>query len=41
MEQFSPADKEQWKIIQRQIDQSDYYVVLIAHRYGSTTPGIQ
>jgi hypothetical protein len=41
MEQFSAADKEQWKIIQRQIDQSDYYVVLIAHRYGSTTPGIQ
>jgi hypothetical protein len=41
MEQFSAADKEQWKIIQRQIDQSDYYVVLIARRYGSTTPGIQ
>ncbi|MBB6052533.1 DUF4062 domain-containing protein [Armatimonas rosea] len=39
MEQFSAADEEQWKIIQRQIDQSDYYVVLIAHRYGSTIPG--
>ena len=36
MEQFSAADEDQWKIIQRQIDQSDYYVVLIAHRYGST-----
>lgn len=35
MEMFSAADEEQWKLIRRQIDQSDYYVVLIAHRYGS------
>lgn len=37
MEMFSAADEEQWRIIQRQIDEIDYYVILIAHRYGSTT----
>lgn len=35
MEMFSAADDEQWKIITRQIDESDYYVLLCAHRYGS------
>lgn len=40
MEMFSAADEEQWKIIQRQIDSSDYYVVIVAHRYGSMTDGI-
>lgn len=38
MEMFSAADEEQWAIITRQIDQSDYYVLVVAHRYGSTTP---
>ena len=37
MEMFSAADQEQWKLIERQIDQSDYYAVIVAHRYGSTT----
>jgi hypothetical protein len=37
MEMFSAADEEQWKIISRQIDEIDYYVVLVAHRYGSVT----
>jgi Domain of unknown function (DUF4062) len=37
MEMFSAADEEQWKTIQRQIDDIDYYVILIAHRYGSIT----
>jgi hypothetical protein len=37
MEMFSAADEEQWRIIQRHIDESDYYVVIIAHRYGSVT----
>jgi hypothetical protein len=37
MEMFSAADEEQWKIIARQIDDMDYYVVIIAHRYGSVT----
>jgi hypothetical protein len=36
MEMFSASDEEQWAIIKRQINQSDYYVVLVAHRYGST-----
>lgn len=35
MEMFSAADETQWKIIQRQIDESDYYVVIVANRYGS------
>lgn len=35
MEMFSAADEEQWNVIKKQIDQSDYYVVVVAHRYGS------
>ncbi|MDQ7838240.1 MAG: DUF4062 domain-containing protein [Thermodesulfobacteriota bacterium] len=37
MEMFSAADEEQWKIIQRQIEASDYYIAVVAHRYGSVT----
>lgn len=37
MEMFSAADEEQWKIIARQIDEIDYYVIIVAHRYGSVT----
>ncbi|GGC92638.1 hypothetical protein GCM10011512_19640 [Tersicoccus solisilvae] len=40
MEMFSAADEEQWKIIARHIDESDYYCVIIAHRYGSTVNGV-
>lgn len=35
MEMFSAGDEEQWKLIQKQIDECDYYIVIIAHRYGS------
>ena len=35
MEMFGAANESQWKIIQDTIDSSDYYVLLIAHRYGS------
>lgn len=35
MEMFSADDKEQWEIIQDTIDSSDYYVLIIGHRYGS------
>ena len=35
MEMFSAEDEEQWKLIQRQIDDCDYYIVIAAHRYGS------
>jgi len=38
MEMFSAADEEQWNIIKKQIDESDYYVVISAHRYGSIAP---
>ena len=40
MEMFSADDDEQWKIIARHIDESDYYCVIVAHRYGSQTAGI-
>ncbi|MCP3957380.1 MAG: DUF4062 domain-containing protein [bacterium] len=36
MEMFSAGDEEQWELIARAIDHSDYYVVIVAHRYGST-----
>ena len=36
MEMFSAADEEQWEIIKETIDSSDYYILIIAHRYGST-----
>lgn len=35
MEMFSAADKEQWEIIKETIDSSDYYVLIIANRYGT------
>lgn len=35
MEMFSAADEEQWNIIKKHIDQSDYYVVIVAHCYGT------
>lgn len=37
MEMFSAADEEQWQIIARHIEQSDYYAVVVAHRLGSLT----
>lgn len=38
MELFSAADSDQWKIITKDIDSSDYYVLIIGHRYGSISP---
>lgn len=35
MEMFSAANEEQWKVIQETIDSSDYYILIIGHRYGS------
>jgi len=35
MELFPAADDETWEFIKQQIDDSDYYVVLVAGRYGS------
>lgn len=35
MEMFSADDVDQWRAITQAIDQCDYYVVLVARRYGS------
>jgi putative proteasome-type protease len=35
MELFPAADEETWNFIKSQIDDSDYYVVVVAGRYGS------
>jgi len=35
MELFPAADEEAWEFIRQQIDDSDYYVVLVTGRYGS------
>lgn len=35
MEMFSAGDEQQWKLIQSQIKDCDYYVVITAFRYGS------
>lgn len=37
MEMFSAGDDEQWEVIKETIDSSDYYVIIIGHRYGSET----
>lgn len=37
MEMFSAGDSEQWEIISETIAVSDYYVLIIGHRYGSMT----
>lgn len=39
MEFWGAADEQQWQIIKRQIDIADYYVVIIAHRYGTESEG--
>ncbi|ARD58974.1 hypothetical protein Y71_03220 [Kosakonia radicincitans DSM 16656] len=38
MEMFSADDSEQWEIIKETIDASDYYIVIIGHKYGSISP---
>lgn len=35
MEMFSAANDDQWSVIQRTIDNSDYYVLILGQRYGS------
>lgn len=37
MELFSAASENQWTIITKTIDCSDYYVLIIGYRYGSVT----
>jgi len=38
MELFASDDADSWEVIKRAIDQSDYYVLVIAGRYGSIAP---
>ncbi|MEP7363230.1 MAG: DUF4062 domain-containing protein [Acidobacteriota bacterium] len=38
MELFPAADEDQWSLIKRIIEQSDYYIVIIGGRYGSKGP---
>ncbi|MEM9271126.1 MAG: DUF4062 domain-containing protein, partial [Pseudomonadota bacterium] len=38
MELFPAADEDAWSLIKRVIDESDYYIVISAGRYGSTHP---
>ena len=35
MELFPASDDTQWELIKRVIEESDYYVVIVAGRYGS------
>jgi hypothetical protein len=38
MELFPAADDDQWTLIKKVIDECDYYIVIIANRYGSIGP---
>ncbi len=38
MELFPAADEDQWSLIKKVIDDCDYYMVIIAGRYGSVGP---
>jgi hypothetical protein len=38
MELFPAASDDQWTLIKRVIDDSDYYVLVVAGRYGSVAP---
>lgn len=38
MELFPAADRDQWTLIEGVINDSDYYLIVIGGRYGSTTP---
>lgn len=37
MEMFSAEDEDQWEIIRRTIEVSDYYILILGLRYGSQT----
>lgn len=37
MEHFSASDESQWKYITKMLAGCDYFIVIVAHRYGSTT----
>ncbi len=35
-----PAHMDQWEYIRQRIAESDYFIVIVAHRYGSQMPGV-
>lgn len=37
MELFSATNSKQWELIKREIISSDYYILILGHRYGSLT----
>jgi hypothetical protein len=39
MELFPASDDTQWELIKRVIEESDYYIVIVAGRYGSLSSG--
>src|ERR1700742_4850314 len=39
MELFPASDDAQWELIKRVIEECDYYVIIVAGRYGSLTSG--
>jgi len=39
MELFPASDDAQWELIKRVIEECDYYIVIVAGRYGSLAPG--
>jgi hypothetical protein len=41
MELFPAADDDAWTLIQRVIDSSDYYLLVIGGKYGSLDPGTE
>jgi hypothetical protein len=38
MELFPASDDSQWELIKRVIEESDYYIVIVAGRYGTVSP---
>src|ERR1700733_13931784 len=38
MELFQAANEDQWTLIKKVIDDCDYYIVIVAGRYGSLAP---
>src|SRR5690242_19554786 len=38
MEMFPSANDAQWEFIKREIESSDYFVTIVAGRYGSLAP---
>jgi len=39
MEAFNASDEDQWTNIKRRIDKADYYIVIVAERYGAEKDG--